>query len=676
MCIRDRSYTPEQFELELKEKLSQRTTHRLTEEGVLLKNFKYFDLNESGTVDYKEFIRALEKTGVVISDEQNMRALFNHYDLDNDGQLDYKEFANIVSRAIQQNRPSTTQSQRDQRSNFSQFGSPKIGHKSEQIYAPMDDSHLRSYLESLFQRIRSKLSQRGCRVFINLERVFRLADVTGTEQLGPEDFFKILRDQRIELTEQDNMILLNKYIDQNSGKVQYYNFFFDMLGQVNNFRKQLHNQVFNKIDNDGDNILTIDELKGNFYPGNHPEIKSGKRTQEDVYQNFMESLETHHYIRLGQRDIRQTREEFQEFMQIYSASVDDDALYEAILNNVFKLQSEKNYADVFAGQAGGRRDYKPGSRHGYMNDHHKHILFGGSVAQYAPFGTLQTPTEYSTAQRPQSGFTQSPQKPVQQYSPAGQSTWGNPPSAPNTSKQLSSPWQQPQQQQGQFQSQGVGQQQSYKQSPSDNLLLKALQEKVKQRGSRGIFSLGKLFGIIDDDESKELDLTEFSKALRDFRVEMEPSEIQRLFNIFDRDRSGKLSYDEFLRCIRGDMNDFRKGFVRRAFDKLDKNRNGVVTLDDLIGVYDGTKHPEVIKGKKTQDEILGEFLDTFEQHHAIKTNDFRLKDRTVTFEEFLEYYENISCSIDDDKYFEVMITNAWDLDNQKQKFNRAAWRNY
>ncbi len=32
--------------------------------------------------------------------------------------------------------------------------------------------------------------------------------------------------------------------------------------------------------------------------------------------------------------------------------------------------------------------------------------------------------------------------------------------------------------------------------------------------------------------------------------------------------------------------------------------------------------------------------------------------------EFIEYYNNISCSIDNDEYFEVMIRNSWNLDNK------------
>jgi len=37
----------------------------------------------------------------------------------------------------------------------------------------------------------------------------------------------------------------------------------------------------------------------------------------------------------------------------------------------------------------------------------------------------------------------------------------------------------------------------------------------------------------------------------------------------------------------------------------------------------------------------------------------------VTFIEFIEYYNNISASIDDDKYFELMMRNAWNFDNVK-----------
>ena len=65
------------------------------------------------------------------------------------------------------------------------------------------------------------------------------------------------------------------------------------------------------------------------------------------------------------------------------------------------------------------------------------------------------------------------------------------------------------------------------------------------------------------------------------------------------------------------MNQFRRNFCERAFKIMDKDKSGVLNLEDIKGVYNAKKHPDVIKGKKTEEEILGEFLDTFEAHYAM-----------------------------------------------------------
>lgn len=86
--------------------------------------------------------------------------------------------------------------------------------------------------------------------------------------------------------------------------------------------------------------------------------------------------------------------------------------------------------------------------------------------------------------------------------------------------------------------------------------------------------------------------------------------------------------------------------VRKAFEKLDKNGNGIIELEDIKGVYNAKFHPEVKAGKKTEDEVLYEFLDTFELHHSIKNP--QDKDRKINLKEFIEYYTNVSASIDND----------------------------
>lgn len=114
------------------------------------------------------------------------------------------------------------------------------------------------------------------------------------------------------------------------------------------------------------------------------------------------------------------------------------------------------------------------------------------------------------------------------------------------------------------------------------------------------------------------------------------------------------------------MNNFRKKLVLQAFNKIDRDKSGFVELSDIKGVYNASRHPDVIQGKKTEEDVLLEFLETFETHHNISNS--TAPDHIVTKEEFEEYYNNISASIDNDQYFELMINNAWKLNESDKTY--------
>ncbi len=93
--------------------------------------------------------------------------------------------------------------------------------------------------------------------------------------------------------------------------------------------------------------------------------------------------------------------------------------------------------------------------------------------------------------------------------------------------------------------------------------------------------------------------------------------------------------------------------MNAAFAVLDRDGSGVVDLADVAAIYDVSKHPEFISGKKTKDKILRELLDNFDVGGV--------KDGMVTKQEFRNYYSAVSAGIDKDDYFELMIRNAWHI---------------
>ena len=62
----------------------------------------------------------------------------------------------------------------------------------------------------------------------------------------------------------------------------------------------------------------------------------------------------------------------------------------------------------------------------------------------------------------------------------------------------------------------------------------------------------------------------------------------------------------------GELNARRTQMVLMAFQLLDTDESGVIEISDLLGMFDGSKHPDVISGKRAFEDVLREFLDTFD----------------------------------------------------------------
>lgn len=82
-------------------------------------------------------------------------------------------------------------------------------------------------------------------------------------------------------------------------------------------------------------------------------------------------------------------------------------------------------------------------------------------------------------------------------------------------------------------------------------------------------------------------------------------------------------------------------------------------------MYQAKAHPDVRSGKRTEQEVHAEFLDTFELHLQLELNQKNLsKGLTVDNKLFMEYYRNVGSSISSDELFENILTNVWDLNSK------------
>jgi Ca2+-binding EF-hand superfamily protein len=579
------------FEKEIKNKLALKSNGKQGEETILVKSFKYFDLDNSGACSPDEWLKALTKIGVTGFNDDKLMELFKAYDEDNSGELDYKEFVKgIYSEEEAEEKPKQ-----------------KSDNKNED---PKEEARSALHDSKVMDKFRERILARGGKGILGLARQFKIFDDNRSLTLDLQELTKAIRDFKVDLSPNEIKILFNIVDTDQSGEVSYDEFLREIRGDMNGARRKLVDQAFSKLDLDNSGAVEFDEIKKLYNVKKHPDVISGKKTEDEVYAEFMETFQIHASIKgKGVKDTTITREEWQEYYENISASIDRDDYFELMMTNAWKLgerpkyEGQKAWRSEDAPSKGGKT--KPDIGAGKTNSASKNT---------SPWGT-DSKTDYTTSSNPKGG--------VSKIGKGG--------------------------------------------SPG----IVKFREALAKRGVRGIMSLRRSFMIADDNNDKTIDANEFKKLIKDYRIPIEDKDIKAVFNEFDSDRSGSISYDEFLRGVCGEMNDFRMALAKRAFKLMDKDNSGVIDIADLKGVYNAKFHPDVKAGKKTEDEVLAEFLDTFEYHFNL-LNSNKSKDRSISVEEWIEYYNNISMSIDEDPYFELMMKNAWNMDGQMVK--KKGWK--
>eukprot|EP01039_Chlorochromonas_danica_P002309 gene2309-2530_t len=143
---------------------------------------------------------------------------------------------------------------------------------------------------------------------------------------------------------------------------------------------------------------------------------------------------------------------------------------------------------------------------------------------------------------------------------------------------------------------------------SDPVMYK-LKTQLALRGAKGSIGLSRVFRIMDDDGSRSLSFSEFKKAMQEFGMALNDTELVILFKRFDTQQSGSISYEQFLRTIAGTLNARRRQLVQQAFDiKAElKSRGsaGFVGLQRRFKIMDddGNRSLDLSEFKKAMKEM-------------------------------------------------------------------------
>ncbi|AYU83679.1 hypothetical protein, conserved [Leishmania donovani] len=189
----------------------------------------------------------------------------------------------------------------------------------------------------------------------------------------------------------------------------------------------------------------------------------------------------------------------------------------------------------------------------------------------------------------------------------------------------------------------------------------ALMERIRQGaleigGRIGFRSLSIALGVACNEQRQRrfLDRNELRKAIARLGVLLSPIEMDVLMRHFDTTGNNVVCAQDFLAELRGTMPLARMQAVIYAYQQLSIEGRGSVEFKDMHSLFrlNAATIPDVVNGVLQREEAVLDFESCWPGRVGCKVG-------TVTLDEFVEYYADVSPAEESDERFCKLLQQSW-----------------
>ena len=572
-----------------------------------------------------------------------------------------------------------------------------------------------SYFQKLLLLLRSKINTDNGVTYYTFAQKLKSYE-NNNKTISLNSFYSSLRDVNISFRLNDLTDLFN-YIDKSKiNLVPTENILQLIRGNLNKNRKKLIEYSYSLIDKDKNGRIPISLVKGLYNCKLHPDVYVGFKQEEDIYKEFCYTFDL--YCNLYNINEYITCEEFVEYYWGVSASRIDDNYFEDILNGVWNQnnktnkninmminenlninkKSHENYRrELIDNKINNNSNYFLNNRYVNNNNGNKFINYRNNsnsniiksenhqnnnnynLLSYTPnprenelnnenvspyYHPQKTPLykgvkmyRYLRHNPITNEFIMSKETPIDGYYESlsnkninyNKNNNYNYDNTKNNSNNINN-------------------------NINYDKPIKELDEFKKiliSRGQKGIFNFQKLLCLYDKDKKGEISRNKFNELLEIFNINMNKHSINLIFEYFDKDKKGIIKYDDLIKELIGNINKNRELLIKNVYDTFKDKNNNNIYINVLKDKFKAFNHPYVKNQIKSEQEVYYDFLESIDVFRNYKNNINGLinNNEVFNYEEFLDFFKEISMNIKDDKFFEDFLINCWNINKENNVYN-------
>lgn len=175
--------------------------------------------------------------------------------------------------------------------------------------------------------------------------------------------------------------------------------------------------------------------------------------------------------------------------------------------------------------------------------------------------------------------------------------------------------------------------------------------------------------LYDKNRTGEIAYNKFNELLEIFNITLSKQNINSIFQYYDNGKKGIIKYNDLIIDLVGNINQNRESIIKNVYNNLIRGEGNNISLNDLKQKFKGYNHPDVKNGIKSETEVYYDFLEVIDIFKNYKNNVKLENNDIITYEDFLDFYKEISLSIKDDKVFEDLLFHCWNNNKDKNIYD-------